>query len=271
VVEKDELVIIWNPQLVQPALPTPNVNTNNIYSKRNTPAIVEDDDDNEDPVPSQHTQSPRHHLICPLQNHPFTCNQLRRCSAHMINCVIAEELIPTPAFCTHPPSLCRRYAFAAKCILLETISPPSHSTVHFIGAIIDNNTGNVIKYHHLMKRDKHKKVWAHGCANEIGQLFQGIRNITGTDKCFFIPKSLVPAHKCPTYGHICCNYQPQKEEKHCVGLTIGGNWIDYPGNKSTPTADLTRPNYSSIPPSVSLLVPSFWASTLPISISTPPC
>jgi hypothetical protein len=31
-----------------------------------------------------------------------------------------------------------------------------------------------------------------------------------------------------------------------------------------------RPNYSSIPPSV-CLGPSFWASTLPISISTHPC
>jgi hypothetical protein len=87
--------------------------------------------------------------------------------------------------------------------------------------------------------DKHKKVWAHGFANEIGQLFQGIRNAPGNDACFFIPKSLVPAHKRPTYGRICCNYQPQKEEKHCIRLTIGSNWIDYPGNKNTPMADLT--------------------------------
>ncbi len=56
---------------------------------------------------------------------------------------------------------------------------------------------------------------------------------------FFIPKSIVPAHKSPTYGCICCNYRPQKEEKYCVRLTIGGNWIDSPGNKSTLTADLT--------------------------------
>ncbi len=87
--------------------------------------------------------------------------------------------------------------------------------------------------------EKHKKVWAHGFTNEIGQLFQGIRNVPGTDTCLFIPKSLVPAYKCPTYDRICCNYQPQKEEKHRVRLTVGGNQIDYPCNKSTPTADLT--------------------------------
>jgi hypothetical protein len=90
-----------------------------------------------------------------------------------------------------------------------------------------------------MKIYKHKQVWAHSFANEIGQLFQDIRNVSITDTCFFIPKSLVPAHKRPTYGCICCNYQPQKEEKYFVRLTIGGNCIDYPGIKSTPKADLT--------------------------------
>jgi hypothetical protein len=125
----------------------------------------------------------------------------------------------------------------AKGVLLETISPPSHSTVHFISAIIDDNTGDVLKYHHLLKIDKHKQVWAHDFANEIGQLFQGIRNVLGTNTCFFIPKSHIPAHKCPTCGRICCNYQPQKEEKYPVRLTIGGNCINYPGNKSTSTVN----------------------------------
>jgi hypothetical protein len=67
VVEEDEPTIIWNPQLVQPAFLTPNVNTDAIYSKRNTPAIVKDDGDNNNPVPSQCTRSPCHHLIRPLQ------------------------------------------------------------------------------------------------------------------------------------------------------------------------------------------------------------
>jgi hypothetical protein len=238
VVNEDKPVIIWNPQLVQPALPTHNLNTDDINSNRNTPAIVKDNGNNNNHVPSQRTCPPHHHLIRPLQNCPLTCNQLRLRSAHMINCIITEELMPTPALCTHPLSF-RGYAFTAECILLETISPPSHSTVHFISAIIDDDTGDVLEYCHLMEMNKHKKVWAHGFANEIGQLFQGIRNVPGTDTCFFISKSLVPAHKCPTYGCICCNYQPQKEEKHHVRLTVGGNRINYPGNKSTLTANLT--------------------------------
>ncbi len=69
--------------------------------------------------------------------------------------------------------------------------------------------------------------------------------LPGNQKCprhwymFFILKLQVPAHKHPTYGCICCNYWPQKEEKHCVWLTVGSNCINYPGNKTTPTADLT--------------------------------
>jgi hypothetical protein len=64
----------------------------------------------------------------------------------MINCIIAEELMPTPSLCTHPPSLHCGYAFVAESILLETIFPSSHSAVHFIGAIIDDNTGDVLEY-----------------------------------------------------------------------------------------------------------------------------
>jgi hypothetical protein len=70
VVKEDEPVIIWNPQLVQPALPTPNVNTDDIYSNRNTPTIVNDNGNDNDPIPSQRTKSPCHHLICPLQKSP---------------------------------------------------------------------------------------------------------------------------------------------------------------------------------------------------------
>jgi hypothetical protein len=136
VVNEDETVIIWNPHLVQPALPTHNLNTDNINSNCNTLAIVEDKGSNDTSIPSQRTHPPHHHLILPLQNHPLTLNQLRLCSVHMINCIIAEELMPTPALCTCPPSLCCRYAFAAEFIFLETISPPSHSTIHFIGTIM---------------------------------------------------------------------------------------------------------------------------------------
>jgi hypothetical protein len=42
-----------------------------------------------------------------------------------------------------------------------------------------------------------------------------------------------------TYGRICVDYRPQKEEPNRTRLTVGGNLIDYPGDVSTPTANTT--------------------------------
>jgi hypothetical protein len=56
-------LIIWNPQNVQPSLPTHNRNTNDISSNRNNPAIIEDTCDDDTPIPSHSTHPPHHHLI----------------------------------------------------------------------------------------------------------------------------------------------------------------------------------------------------------------
>jgi hypothetical protein len=148
----DKPVIIWNPQEVQPSPPSVKHNTHDISPNHNTPAIVENNSGDNTPTPIQSTHPPCHHLICPLQNCPLTRNQLQLHTTHMINCIIADELMPTSSLCTHPPSLHHVYAFAAQSNLLETISPPSHSIIHFIGANIDNDTGNVLKYQHLMNQ-----------------------------------------------------------------------------------------------------------------------
>jgi hypothetical protein len=151
-------VIIWNPQEVQPSPPPLKHNTHDISPNHNTPAIVEDDSDDNTSTPIHCTHTPSHHHICLLQNRPLTCNQLQLRTAHMINFIIADELMPTPSLCTHPPSLHHGYTLAAQSIHLETISPSSHSTIHFIGTIISDNTGNVLEYQHLMKMDKYKHV-----------------------------------------------------------------------------------------------------------------
>jgi hypothetical protein len=55
---KDKPVIIWNPQLVQPSLPTHDYNTNGIVFNHNTPAIVEDNCNKDPPIPSHSTRPP---------------------------------------------------------------------------------------------------------------------------------------------------------------------------------------------------------------------
>jgi hypothetical protein len=64
----------------------------------------------------------------------------------MINCIIADKLMPAPSLHTRPPLLHYGYVFVAESILVETVSPPSHSTIYFIGTIIDGDTGDVLEY-----------------------------------------------------------------------------------------------------------------------------
>ena len=55
----------------------------------------------------------------------------------------------------------------------------------------------------------------------------------------FRERSAVPHNKKVTYGRIVASLRPHKVEKHRVRLTIGGNLLDYDGDASTPTTDLT--------------------------------
>ena len=55
----------------------------------------------------------------------------------------------------------------------------------------------------------------------------------------FICKDQVPKHKIPTYVHFASDIRPHKAETYCSRLTVGGNLIEYLGDKSCTTADLT--------------------------------
>ncbi len=99
------------------------------------------------------------------------------------------DLKPTASFSAH------RYIAATQALLKNTYgvihkanSPATADSVNFIGAIIDDVTANVLKNCHLIKSDSHCTIWQHSFANKLGCLFQGIRNISGTDTCFFICK-----------------------------------------------------------------------------------
>jgi hypothetical protein len=144
--------------------------------------------------------------------------------------------MPPPT--TSMPTCQQGYAFMAHLLHTKQLHSATNASEHFISAVIHDTAGDVLEYQHLIKSDQYRKVWEHSFANKLGQQFQGIRNIPSTDTCFFICKVQVPKHKCATYGRIVCNVWPQKDEIYHTRLTVGGNLIDLPGNKSTPTADL---------------------------------
>jgi hypothetical protein len=93
-----------------------------------------------------------------------------------------------------------------------------------------------------MRDPKHAKVWSESLANEFGQLTQGVGGrVKGTNTIFFIQKDQVPTNrrKDVTYSSFGCKLKPNKEEKHCIQLTAGGDRINYPEDVGTPTADMT--------------------------------
>jgi hypothetical protein len=69
--------------------------------------------------------------------------------------------------------------------------------------------------------------------------FQGIRDIPGTDACFFIKLTNIPKDRQATYGKIVCDYKPHKKEKEGVRLTVGGDRLDYSGDIATSTTEIT--------------------------------
>jgi hypothetical protein len=88
-------------------------------------------------------------------------------------------------------------------------------------------------------KDPHQSLWTRRFGNECGRLFQGIRDIPGTDTCFFMDLKNIPYDRKITYGIIVCDYKPHKKEKERVRPTVGGVILDYSGDVTTSMADIT--------------------------------
>jgi hypothetical protein len=100
----------------------------------------------------------------------------------------------------------------------------------------------LLEYKHLIANPKTRKIWSHSYGNEISRLAQGMpgRN-TGTNMFFFIHKNQVPTDRARdvTYGLIATLVRPEKiNEPNRTRLVAGGDRVHYPGDASTPTANL---------------------------------
>jgi hypothetical protein len=113
------------------------------------------------------------------------------------------------------------------------------SQQHQANTVIHPVTVKEMEYSALMKDPRLQLLWTQGFGNECGRLFQGIRDIPGTDTCFFIKLKDIPTDRKITHGKIVCDYKPHKKEKERVRLTVGGDRLDYSGDVATSTADIT--------------------------------
>jgi hypothetical protein len=101
-----------------------------------------------------------------------------------------------------------------------------------VNAVICPETGKSLKHQELITKLRYKIKWMRSTANEINRLYN--TNIIG-----FIRRSNIPKGRKVTYGSFVVDIKDHKEEKERIRLTVGGDQIEYPGYKSTRTADLT--------------------------------
>jgi hypothetical protein len=187
--------------------------------------------------------APRVATVPPTTNHesaPHIIPMTQDCTEDTAPPRVASNQ-PTP---TQP----HRYPTRARNPMSPThhIHSITHGTspmeVHqWANAIIDPTTGKSLEYRHLIKTDKATE-WINSFANELGRLAQGVgKREVGTNTIFFLPYQDIPEDRKGdiTYGRLCVDYRPQKTEPNRTRLTVGGNLIDYPGDVSTPTANIT--------------------------------
>jgi hypothetical protein len=98
-------------------------------------------------------------------------------------------------------------------------------------AVICPETGKSLNHQELITKLRYKIKWMKSTANEINRLYK-----TNTIRC--IRRSDIPKGQKVTYGSFVVDIKDHKEEKERTRLTVGGDQIEYPGEKSTGTAGL---------------------------------
>jgi hypothetical protein len=108
-----------------------------------------------------------------------------------------------------------------------------------MNSIVHPSTGKEMQYKSLMKDPDLGPSFEIGLSNELGRVCQGIRDIVGTNTAVFIDLKIIPKNRKITYGKLVCDFKPNKNENHQVILTVGGDRLDYSGDTSTSTANIT--------------------------------
>jgi hypothetical protein len=99
-------------------------------------------------------------------------------------------------------------------------------------AVICPDTGKSLKHQELITILRYKTKWMLSTANEIHRLYK-------TNTIIFIRKYDITPERKATYGLFVVDIKEHKEEIECTRLTVGGDQIEYPGDKYTRTAGLT--------------------------------
>ena len=94
-----------------------------------------------------------------------------------------------------------------------------------LAAVLNEETGELMKYHHLVGNPEYYKTWQKSYGDKVGRLDQGMPGrVEGTGTLFFIRKTDVPNQRWRdiTYERIVVSYRPSKDDPNRTCLTVGG-------------------------------------------------
>jgi hypothetical protein len=148
------------------------------------------------------------------------------------HCTITQEaILACMNTCNYISSRSLTPANAARCLF----------PIEILNAVLDMDTGKLLEMRHLLVNPKYKELWGKSYTTELGRLAQGIPSVSkGTDTIKLIAHDEIPFARLKdvTYGRICVNYCPKKDDPNCMRLTVGGNKINFPRDFGTPTVDM---------------------------------
>ncbi len=122
-------------------------------------------------------------------------------------------------------------ANAARCLL----------PIKILNAVLDMDTIELLEMRHLLVNPKYKVLWGKSYTTELGCLAQFIPGVSkGTDTIVFIARDEIPFARLKdvTYGRVCVNYCPKKDDPNRTSLTVGCDRVNFPGDCGTPTVDM---------------------------------
>ena len=73
---------------------------------------------------------------------------------------------------------------------------------HMLNAVLNEDTGELMEYRHLIRNPKYREIWGQAYGNELGRLAQGMEGrVKGTNTIFFISKEDLPAARYDVRTH----------------------------------------------------------------------
>jgi hypothetical protein len=116
---------------------------------------------------------------------------------------------------------------------------------HFVSPMVHPMMGETISsYKKLMNNPAMAEIWQTAIGKDFGGMAQGDNKMgqKGTNTMFVMThdkiKQAVAAGNFFTYMNPVVDYRPQKEDPYSIGITAGGDMINYESNVSVRMADL---------------------------------